>query len=96
MRTKKVYIGLGSNLGDKLEFCLNAIELVDRIPGCSVEDRSPFFRTEPVGVKDHDWYVNGVISLRTEISGKKYSEKPPGHRGGYWEDRERGNGIRGA
>jgi len=67
MTAKMAYIGVGSNLGEKLGYCLSAIDLVDRIPGCSVEDRSPFFRTEPVGVTGQDWYVNGVISLRAEI-----------------------------
>lgn len=71
MRTTTAYIGLGSNLGDKLDLCLNAIELADRIPGCSVTESSPFYRTEPVGVEGQDWYVNGVISLDTGISAQR-------------------------
>ncbi|RLA92513.1 MAG: 2-amino-4-hydroxy-6-hydroxymethyldihydropteridine diphosphokinase [Deltaproteobacteria bacterium] len=64
---KTAYIGIGSNLGDKLKNCLKAIALADRIPGCSVKKKSRFYRTEPVGVEDQDWYVNAVISLRSEI-----------------------------
>jgi len=64
---KTAYIGVGSNLGDKLKNCLTAIDLADKIPGCSVENRSRFYRTQPVGVEDQDWYVNAVISLRAEI-----------------------------
>jgi len=26
---------------------------------------SPFYRTEPVGKKDQDWFVNGVVALET-------------------------------
>ncbi|MEA2038405.1 MAG: 2-amino-4-hydroxy-6-hydroxymethyldihydropteridine diphosphokinase [Thermodesulfobacteriota bacterium] len=66
--TKTGYIGIGSNLGDKLNNCLKAIDLIDRTPGCSVEARSRFFRTEPVGVEGQDWYINCAISLSTRLS----------------------------
>ncbi len=65
---KTAYIGIGSNLGDKLENCLEAIELIRGIPEGVLLARSNFYRTEPVGVKGQDWYVNGVISLKTVIS----------------------------
>ena len=65
--SKTVYIGVGSNLGDKLENCLKAIERVGNISGCRLIARSDFFRTEPVGVEGHDWYVNGVISIEADI-----------------------------
>ncbi len=61
------FIGLGSNLGDKLKNCLEAIELIREIPGCDLGAKSGFYRTTPVGVKGQDWYVNGVISLRTVL-----------------------------
>lgn len=66
--TETGYIGIGSNLGDKLNNCLKAIDLIDRTPGCRVEARSRFFRTEPVGVEGQDWYINCVISLSTRLS----------------------------
>ncbi len=68
LMSKIAYVGVGSNLGDKLVNCLKAIDMVDRIPDCRVTARSDFFRTEPVGVEGHDWYVNGVISLEAGIS----------------------------
>ena len=66
--TKIAYIGVGSNLGDKLGHCLKAIDRANEIPGCKVKAKSHFFRTEPVGVKVQDWYVNGVFSLLTDVS----------------------------
>jgi len=68
---KTAYIGTGSNLGDKLNNCLKAINLIEKIPGCRVEAQSDFFRTEPVGVEDQDWYVNSVISIRTDLSAQQ-------------------------
>ena len=65
--TQTAYIAIGSNLGDKLANCLKAIELINGIPGCRVTARSGFFRTAPVGVDGHNWYVNGVISISTEL-----------------------------
>ena len=65
---KTAYIGVGSNLGDKLYNCSKAIELVDKMDNCTVKSRSPFYRTEPVGVASQDWYVNGVISVETGLS----------------------------
>ena len=62
---KTAYIGVGSNLGDKLNNCLEAIDLIDNIDACKVKTRSRFYRTEPLGVISQDWYVNGVISIET-------------------------------
>ena len=61
------YIGIGSNLGDKLNNCRKSIEMTGRIPDTSVTAQSVFYRTEPVGVEGQDWYVNCVISLSTGL-----------------------------
>ncbi|OPX34864.1 MAG: 2-amino-4-hydroxy-6-hydroxymethyldihydropteridine diphosphokinase [Desulfobacteraceae bacterium 4484_190.1] len=65
---KTAYIGVGSNLGDKINNCLEAVIRIDEIPGCRVTAQSGFYRTQPVGVKGQDWYVNGVIVLSADIS----------------------------
>jgi len=72
--SKTAYIGIGSNLGDKLVNCLKAIDMVNKIPGCRVTAQSDFFRTEPVGVEGHDWYVNGVISVAAHIPAHRMLE----------------------
>ena len=68
------YIGVGSNLGDKLPNCCKAIELVNNIEDCTVMKQSPFYRTEPVGVASQDWYVNGVICVETGLSAQDLIE----------------------
>ena len=65
---KKAYIGIGSNLGNKRKNCLRAIDLLKQIPGCQSIEPSGLYRTEPVGVEDQDWYVNGVAALVTALS----------------------------
>lgn len=62
------YIGIGSNLGDPLENCITAVGFLDEMQGCHVDGRSAFYRTEPVGVEGQEWYVNAVVSLKTERS----------------------------
>ena len=66
--SETTFIGVGSNLGDKLENCRKAIERVGEIPGCRVTGQSDFFRTSPVGVEGHDWYVNAAFSIEADIS----------------------------
>jgi len=63
--TRTAYIGIGSNLGDKLGNCLRAIDRIHRIPVTRVTAQSAFYRTAPVGVEGQDWYVNGVAAVST-------------------------------
>ena len=62
------FIGVGSNLGDKLDNCRKAIDRVGGISGCRLTGQSDFFRTSPVGVEGHGWYVNAVISIESDIT----------------------------
>ncbi len=71
---KTAFIGVGSNLGEKLKNCLKAIEMLDRIPDCRVLDRSDFYQTAPMGVEGHDWYINAVVSLEANISSNQLLE----------------------
>jgi 2-amino-4-hydroxy-6-hydroxymethyldihydropteridine diphosphokinase len=65
---ERAYIGIGSNIGHKIDHCKKAISLMGRLEGCSVGGQSSFYRTEPVGVEGQDYYVNGVICLNTDLS----------------------------
>jgi 2-amino-4-hydroxy-6-hydroxymethyldihydropteridine diphosphokinase len=65
---KTAYIGIGSNLGDRHQNCLRAIEMMREIPGCEVPEISGWYSTRPVGVEGQEWYQNGVACLLTRIS----------------------------
>ena len=67
MHAATVFIGIGSNLGDKLKQCRLAVDRMDASRGCRVEAVSPFFQSEPVGVTGQDVYVNGVARLSVGI-----------------------------
>jgi 2-amino-4-hydroxy-6-hydroxymethyldihydropteridine diphosphokinase len=64
---ENAYIGIGSNIGHKIDHCKNAISLMGQLEGCSVRIQSPFYRTEPVGVEGQDTFVNGVVCLDTDL-----------------------------
>ena len=62
------YIGIGSNLGERHQNCLTALDMLQKTPGCNLTGHSDWYWTEPVGVKDQERYVNGVASISTELS----------------------------
>ena len=63
-----VFIGIGSNLGDRQKNCLRAVERMDRMADFRITGYSDWYLTKPVGVEGQEWYVNGVVSLTTDIS----------------------------
>ena len=69
--TNVAYIGIGSNLGDKMKNCMEAIQAIHRHPDCRVMRVSSFYETEPLtrnGKSVGGWYVNGVIKIRTRLN----------------------------
>ncbi|MCW2308603.1 2-amino-4-hydroxy-6-hydroxymethyldihydropteridine diphosphokinase [Rhodobium gokarnense] len=63
-------IGLGSNMGDKAGTIARAIGLLDAAPGVTVTARSGFFKTDPWGVTDQDWFVNACVLVETTLSAR--------------------------
>ena len=72
---KTAFIGIGSNLGNKLENCKRAIDLMGKMPNSHVTAQANYYLSEPVGVTGQDWYLNTVISLSTDISSHGLLEK---------------------
>lgn len=62
------YIGLGSNLNDKMENLDKAVDLIEHNSKVKVLKRSSVYQTEPVGIKDQPFFVNMVLEVETEIS----------------------------
>jgi len=62
-----VYIGIGSNLGDRQENCLHAIELLQK-KGIVVTKKSSLYETEPWGYKDQPQFINMAIEIETEFN----------------------------
>lgn len=62
-----VYIGIGSNLGNREENCLNSIRLIEE-RDIRVLKRSSLYETEPWGVEDQPMFINMAIEAETELS----------------------------
>jgi 2-amino-4-hydroxy-6-hydroxymethyldihydropteridine diphosphokinase len=70
MHMVTAYIGIGSNIGDRMAHCNQAVEQIDRLPGLRVVNVSPWFLTDPVGVEGQEAYLNGVVAADAEISAR--------------------------
>ncbi|WP_066634349.1 2-amino-4-hydroxy-6-hydroxymethyldihydropteridine diphosphokinase [Desulfolucanica intricata] len=64
---KRVFLGVGSNLGDSYNNIQKAINLLNEINGVKIVAVAPFYKTAPVGYLDQDWFLNSVIECKTEI-----------------------------
>ena len=61
----KVYLGLGTNLGDREAYLHQAIELIGKRVGMVVR-QSSFIETEPWGFESPNKFLNAVILCETE------------------------------
>ncbi|MBN1366228.1 MAG: 2-amino-4-hydroxy-6-hydroxymethyldihydropteridine diphosphokinase [Syntrophaceae bacterium] len=62
------YIGIGSNLGNSLENCKKAVEILSRMKGIELKTVSSFYRTEPVGMDSQNYFTNAVAEIKTDLS----------------------------
>ena len=63
----RVYLGLGSNLGDRHQHLEQAISLINERVG-EVIRRSSFIETEPWGFESGNTFLNGVILCETTLA----------------------------
>lgn len=63
---KRVYLSLGSNVGDRVAHLRKALEALSR---ASIEVRrvSSFYKTEPVDFLPQRWFVNCVAEAGTDL-----------------------------
>jgi 2-amino-4-hydroxy-6-hydroxymethyldihydropteridine diphosphokinase len=66
----RAFVGLGSNLGDRLENLRKMVNLLDHLDRTSVVRSSRVYLTEPVGPPQPD-YLNAVVELRTDLSARE-------------------------
>ncbi len=61
------YLGLGSNLGDKLEFITKAIDQISKLENVEIKRTSSMIITAPFGKTDQPDFMNCVIELDTGL-----------------------------
>ena len=71
----RVYIGLGSNLGDREGTIRRALELLTAEGEMEIEAVSSLRETDPVGYVDQPRFLNGAAALRTELAPRALLER---------------------
>ena len=64
------FLGLGSNLGDRLTNLQGAVDLLHGEPGLRVVASSRVWETAPVGGPPQPDYLNAVIRVETDLSAR--------------------------
>lgn len=61
----RIFLGLGSNLGERRENIERALERLSE--QVRLTKRSSFYETEPVGYDDQPWFYNIVVEGETDL-----------------------------
>lgn len=61
------YLGLGSNLGDRLQNLRAAVGALDAHPDVVVVAKSSVYASEPVGMTDQPEFLNAVVAVETSL-----------------------------
>lgn len=64
----KVYLSLGSNMGDKVDYLDKAVDMIQKNEDIHNVKVSSYYQTDPVGYLDQDVFVNIAIELETELT----------------------------
>jgi 2-amino-4-hydroxy-6-hydroxymethyldihydropteridine diphosphokinase len=64
---ERVFVGLGTNLGDLDRNLREAVQAIGKLPHTEVVRVSSFLSTEPWGVAEQPRFLNAVAELRTQL-----------------------------
>jgi 2-amino-4-hydroxy-6-hydroxymethyldihydropteridine diphosphokinase len=62
---ENVFLGIGSNVGDRIHFLTEAVRKLRATPSTRVVKISSVYETEPVGVKNQNDFLNAVVLVHT-------------------------------
>ncbi|CUH96071.1 hypothetical protein P22_2159 [Propionispora sp. 2/2-37] len=62
-----IFLGLGSNLGDREQNMITATRRLDDHPQIIVQKVSSLYETEPVGFTEQPAFLNAVVSITTGL-----------------------------
>ncbi len=71
----KVYLGVGSNLGNRANFLLKAKSILSKFPQTRFIRSSSVIETDPVGGPPQGKYLNAVWELQTSLSPREFKDK---------------------
>src|SRR3984957_13900735 len=71
---KTVYLGLGSNIGDREASIQTALDQLNT-HDMQLLRKSSMYETEPIGFKDQGWFLNMVAEFETELFPKQLLQR---------------------
>jgi 2-amino-4-hydroxy-6-hydroxymethyldihydropteridine diphosphokinase len=69
--TRRAYLGIGSNLGDRVAHLQGAVRGLAATPGVTVVAVSAVYETAPVGGPSQPDYLNAAVAISTELSARE-------------------------
>jgi 2-amino-4-hydroxy-6-hydroxymethyldihydropteridine diphosphokinase len=66
--THRAYLGVGTNLGDRLAHLQAAVDGLSTTEGIRVVAVSPVYETDPVGGPEQSEFLNAVVAVDTVLS----------------------------
>ena len=64
----RAYLGIGTNLGDRLAFLQGAVDGLAATPGIAVVGVSHVYETDPVGGPEQTDFLNAVVGVDTTLT----------------------------
>lgn len=62
------FLGLGSNIGERISYIEKALEEIQKIPGTQILALSSIYETEPWGEITQEDFLNSVVEIDTALS----------------------------
>jgi 2-amino-4-hydroxy-6-hydroxymethyldihydropteridine diphosphokinase len=70
-RDERAYLGIGSNLGDRLAALQAAVDGLGAAEGITVVGVSLVYETTPIGGPEQDDFLNAVVAVDTALSARQ-------------------------
>ncbi|AZB41216.1 2-amino-4-hydroxy-6-hydroxymethyldihydropteridine diphosphokinase [Bacillus sp. FJAT-42376] len=70
-----VYLALGSNMGDRESYLMDAIKLLNEDPGIEVIKQSSIYETDPVGFTEQSAFLNMAVEIVSSYSPDELLDK---------------------
>jgi 2-amino-4-hydroxy-6-hydroxymethyldihydropteridine diphosphokinase len=67
MKENRVYLSMGSNIGNKYYYLLSGIFAISNLEDTKITNISRFYSTAPVGYLDQEQFLNCAIEIKTKL-----------------------------
>ncbi|PWT95055.1 MAG: 2-amino-4-hydroxy-6-hydroxymethyldihydropteridine diphosphokinase [Candidatus Melainabacteria bacterium] len=70
-RQTRAYIGLGSNVGDRVGYVQQAMQLLKDVPRIKIIECSSLYETQPTEQNASNWFVNAAAAIETNLTSEE-------------------------